>query len=525
MNRQGPGPQAMRSLGFSTAASSRMPNGKLGPSWGPPGVPNPQSRPNLSLSFSQSVSGMSQPATPLDLSEFPALTPQGPTQAAQAWNRISTQSPSQGRPTAEDLFQGHLGGGGLDDFRLPTQQQPTQQQSSLMHPNSLDEFPALPRAQNGAHLDLTQPEGHQQARNAFMSAGMGNLQQQQNQQVQAQAQARQQQQSAALRQSLVSPANMQNVGAPPQTSRLLPTDVLLQQQQQQQSLSSLGEQDKKGMGKSVNMMGTNGAPGLHLNINSNVPQQPPIQSQNQQQQQQLTQQQQMLQQQGSTSNQLGPLQNSQHRSTSMGVGNNSSGITNRQSAADYGETRRVGLGTLTGLSDSDRYGLNGLTEMIKGDNQDMAMLALGTDLTQLGLDLSQPDSSNVPLWAGFASPFADLESKPIEPEFTLPQCYSVSNIQPLSSKVANFSDETLFYIFYTMPQDIMQEVVATELTSRNWRYHTGVRLWLTKEPGSTPTQLSDTSEKGTYIFWDPTIWDRHRREWILDYTMLEKRKV
>ncbi|KAF8441883.1 hypothetical protein BGX38DRAFT_1096504 [Terfezia claveryi] len=175
------------------------------------------------------------------------------------------------------------------------------------------------------------------------------------------------------------------------------------------------------------------------------------------------------------------------------------------------------------MTDSDRYGLNGLAELINGENQDTAMLALGTDLTQLGLDLSQPD--NVPLWAGFASPFADLESKAIEPEFTIPQCYSVNNIQPLSSKVANFSDETLFYIFYTMPQDIMQEVVASELTSRNWRYHTGVRLWLTKENGSTPTQLTDTSEKGTYIFWDPSIWDRHRREWILDYTMLEKRKV
>lgn len=226
-------------------------------------------------------------------SEFPALGPQGPTQAAQAWNRISTQSPSQGRPAAEDLFQGHLGGaGGLDDFRLPThqQQQQQQQQSSLMHSNSLDEFPALPRAQNGQHLDLTQPEGQQQARNAFLSGGMGGLvgQQQQNQQVQAQAQARQQQQqSAALRQSVLSPPNMQNgrqhyyprapgvanagtggvankvglpVGAPPQTSRLLPNDMMLQQQnqqpQQQQTLSnSIGEPDKKQVRKILLVVG------------------------------------------------------------------------------------------------------------------------------------------------------------------------------------------------------------------------------------------------------------------------------
>ena len=146
-------------------------------------------------------------------SEFPALGPQGPTQAAQAWNRISTQSPSQGRPTTEDLFQGHLGG--LDDFRLPSQQQQQQQQqSSLMHSNSLDEFPALPRAQNGGHLDLTQPEAHQQARNAFMSGGMGGLvgghqQQQPNGQPQPRQQ-QQQQQSGLLRQSMAAPPNLQN---------------------------------------------------------------------------------------------------------------------------------------------------------------------------------------------------------------------------------------------------------------------------------------------------------------------------
>ncbi|KAF8441882.1 hypothetical protein BGX38DRAFT_1203403, partial [Terfezia claveryi] len=273
----------MRSLGFSTASSTRLPNGKLGPGWGPPGVPTPQPRPSLnSLSFSQSVSGLSQPATPLDLSEFPALGPQGTSQAAQAWNRISTQSPSQSRPT-EDLFQGHLGGSGsLDDYRLPTHHQQQQQQSSLMLQNSLDEFPALPRSQNGQHLDLTQPEGQQQARNAFMVGGIGALvgqqQQHQNQQSQAQARQQQQQQSAALRQSVLSPPSMQNggqhyyprtsggqgsgsggvankvalsVGAPSQTSRLLPNDMMLQQGQQQQPPqqqnlnNSIGEQEKK----------------------------------------------------------------------------------------------------------------------------------------------------------------------------------------------------------------------------------------------------------------------------------------
>lgn len=282
-----------------------------------------------------------------------------------------------------------------------------------------------------------------------------------------------------------------------------------------------------------------------MNVNT-TPQQPPIQSQNQQQQQAQQQQLQQQQQSSMSNQQLGPLQQMAQQQRPAGLGGNSNGTMTARPPGNFGDVQRMGGNSLSRLSDSDRFGLVGLTEAIKGDNPDSAMLALGTDLTQLGLDLSQPEyvaspnitsklavandrlsSSNVPLWAAFASPFADPESKPIEPEFTLPPCYSVSNIQPLSTKVNNFSDETLFYIFYTMPQDIMQEVVASELyvwfectddhvtdnvyrTSRNWRYHTGVRLWLTKEPGSTPTQLSDTSEKGTYIFWDPSSWDRHR---------------
>ncbi len=39
----------------------------------------------------------------------------------------------------------------------------------------------------------------------------------------------------------------------------------------------------------------------------------------------------------------------------------------------------------------------------------------------------------------------------------------MQNVQPLQSKVPSFSDETLLYIFYTMPRDIMQEIVAQEL--------------------------------------------------------------
>ena len=72
-------------------------------------------------------------------------------------------------------------------------------------------------------------------------------------------------------------------------------------------------------------------------------------------------------------------------------------------------------------------------------------------------------TNNSPLYHNFASPFAESGSRPVQPDFTVPSCYTVQNVQPLQSKVPSFSDETLLYIFYTMPRDIMQEIVAQEL--------------------------------------------------------------
>lgn len=49
------------------------------------------------------------------------------------------------------------------------------------------------------------------------------------------------------------------------------------------------------------------------------------------------------------------------------------------------------LSESSGPSDIDRFGLNGLLPLIRSEDLDMALLALGTDLTQLGLELNQPE--------------------------------------------------------------------------------------------------------------------------------------
>jgi CCR4-NOT transcription complex subunit 2 len=50
----------------------------------------------------------------------------------------------------------------------------------------------------------------------------------------------------------------------------------------------------------------------------------------------------------------------------------------------------VGL-SLSGMSDMERFGLTGLLGMIRNESQDLGMLAVGQDLTQLGLNLNQPE--------------------------------------------------------------------------------------------------------------------------------------
>jgi CCR4-NOT transcription complex subunit 2 len=69
------------------------------------------------------------------------------------------------------------------------------------------------------------------------------------------------------------------------------------------------------------------------------------------------------------------------------------------------------------------------------------------------------------LYATFTSPWADNNQAVglIEPEYHLPSCYNVQPPPPAQSKIGSFSDETLFYIFYSMPRDILQEAAAQEL--------------------------------------------------------------
>ena len=68
------------------------------------------------------------------------------------------------------------------------------------------------------------------------------------------------------------------------------------------------------------------------------------------------------------------------------------------------------------------------------------------------------------LYSAFITPWADSSAaRTVEPDFHLPACYNVQPPPPGSSKAAAFSDETLFFMFYSSPRDALQEIAAQEL--------------------------------------------------------------
>ncbi|KAJ8751406.1 hypothetical protein K2173_016609 [Erythroxylum novogranatense] len=173
-------------------------------------------------------------------------------------------------------------------------------------------------------------------------------------------------------------------------------------------------------------------------------------------------------------------------------------------------------------SNSDPFGLLGLLSVIKMSNPDLTSLALGLDLTTLGLNLNSAEN----LHKTFGSPWSDEPAKG-DPEFSVPQCYYAKQPPVLhQGYFAKFSVETLFYIFYSMPKDEAQLYAANELYNRGWFYHKDHRGWFIRIPNMEPLVKTNTYERGSYHYFDPNTFEILRKDnFVLHYEMLEKRPV
>jgi CCR4-NOT transcription complex subunit 2 len=147
--------------------------------------------------------------------------------------------------------------------------------------------------------------------------------------------------------------------------------------------------------------------------------------------------------------------------------------------------------------------MSGLAEMVSmALNGRMGPTQFGLDLAVTGLKLDQTE----PLGRSFVSPWFDSAAGLASSSFigssnglesVLPVCYNVQPSPAVTSKIPGFADETLFYMFYAMPGDRMQDLAARELYSRTWRYHKELKIWLLlvdESRGSTnggpPTMIS-----------------------------------
>lgn len=172
------------------------------------------------------------------------------------------------------------------------------------------------------------------------------------------------------------------------------------------------------------------------------------------------------------------------------------------------------------ISAADRWGLLGLLQIIKGGDPDVTLLNVGADLTGMGLDMGMQGH----LYPSFITPWADASAAlAIEPDFHLPGCYNVQPPPPAQAKANAFSDETLFFMFYSSPRDVLQEMASQELYNRNWRFHKERRVWLTKESGTSPSQKTNTHESGVYTFFDPENWERVKMHARIQYDQLEEK--
>lgn len=133
---------------------------------------------------------------------------------------------------------------------------------------------------------------------------------------------------------------------------------------------------------------------------------------------------------------------------------------------------------------------------------------------------------NRSIYQNLITPWSDPSAAgSVEPEFHLPACYNVQPPPPGPGKAQTFSDETLFFMFYSSPRDALQEIAAQELWNRNWRWHKELRHWLTKETGTPPSQKVPGGEAGTYTFWDPETWSKERKDLTVLYADLEEKAV
>ena len=74
-----------------------------------------------------------------------------------------------------------------------------------------------------------------------------------------------------------------------------------------------------------------------------------------------------------------------------------------------------------------------------------------------------------------------------------------------TSHLSKFQLESLFYIFYAMPKDLLQAYAAQELYNREWRYHVDLKLWFKQ---ASQVDGAGNSIGVQYLYFDINVWEK-----------------
>ena len=70
--------------------------------------------------------------------------------------------------------------------------------------------------------------------------------------------------------------------------------------------------------------------------------------------------------------------------------------------------------------------------------------------------------------------------------------------------MSKFNLDTLFYIFYALPRDMLQSATALELYKREWRWHTELRAWLLPNPQQDAAAAQGNPQ---FFVFDANAWE------------------
>ncbi|XP_034115469.1 regulator of gene activity isoform X4 [Drosophila albomicans] len=172
---------------------------------------------------------------------------------------------------------------------------------------------------------------------------------------------------------------------------------------------------------------------------------------------------------------------------------------------------------------NNQFGMVGLLTFIRAAETDpnLVTLSLGTDLTGLGLNLNSQES----LHPTFAGPFVEQPCRAQDVEYNVPPEYLINfairdKLTAPALKV--LQEDLLFFLFYTNIGDKMQLMAASELHSREWRYHVEEKIWITRIPGINQYEKNGTKERGTFYYFDAQSWKRLSKVFQIDAEKLDK---